>query len=116
MDLLELSINLRPGNYTITSYYESLEIGNKVEVLPTLVTSDISMKFQDGTKFIAKTLDGQGNPLANQNLTFNIHGVFYNATTDSDGIAELNINLMKGKYIITSYWEDYEIGNNIVVS
>ena len=113
---VRLSINLRPGNYTITSYYEGLEIGNKVEVLPTLVTSDISMKFQDGTKFIAKTLDGQGNSLANQNLTFNIHGVFYNATTGSDGIAELNINLMKGKYIITSYWKDYEIGNNIVIS
>ena len=95
--------------------YEGLSIGNKVKVLPTLETSDLSMKYGDGSKFTARTLDGQGNPLANQNLTFNIHGVFYNKTTGDDGVAELNINLNKGSYIITSYWEDYQIGNTIKI-
>ncbi len=95
--------------------YEGLSIGNKVKVLPTLQTEDLSMKYNDGSTFQAKTLDGQGNPLPNQNLTFNIHGVFYHETTDSNGVAKLNINLMKGEYIITSYWEDYEIGNKIEV-
>ena len=73
------------------------------------------MKYGDEGKFTAKTLDGQGNPLANQNLTFNIHGVFYNKTTDENGIASLNINLNKGEYVITSYWNDYQIGNKITV-
>ncbi len=112
---VKLAITLRPGDYIITSMYEGLSIGNKVKVLPTLETSDISMKYGDGTKFIAKTLDGQGNPLANQDLIFNIHGVFYYKTTDENGIASLNITLNKGKYIITSYWKDYEIGNKITV-
>ena len=114
--IVKLAITLRPGDYIITSMYEGLSIGNKVKVLPTLETSDISMKFEDGTKFQAKTLDGQGNPLANQNLTFNIHGVFYHKTTNNDGIAELNINLNKGEYIITSYWRDFETGNKIIVA
>ena len=112
---VKLAINLRPGNYTITSIYEELSIGNNVKVLPTLETSDLSMKFEDGSKFTAKTLDDQGNPLANQNVTFNIHGVFYHKTTNDNGVAELNINLIPGEYIITSYWNDYEIGNQIKI-
>ena len=112
---VSLSINLIPGNYTITSMYEGLSIGNKVTVLSTLETSNLTMKYGDGSKFLAKTLDGQGNPLANQNITFNIHGVFYQKTTGDDGIASLNINLNKGEYIITSYWNDYQIGNKITV-
>ena len=113
---VKLAITLRPGDYIITSMYEGLSIGNKVKVLPTLETSDLSMKYGDGSTFKVRTLDGQGNPLANQNITFNIHGVFYNKTTDDNGIAELNINLKKGKYIITSYWNDYQIGNKITIS
>ena len=96
--------------------YEGLSIGNKVTVLPTLKTSDLVMNYRDGSKFLTKTLDGQGKPLANQNITFNIHGVFYNKTTNGDGIASLNINLNKGEYIITSYWNDYQIGNKITIS
>ena len=34
----------------------------------------------------------------------------------SDGIANLNIKLIPGKYIITSYWKDYKIGNTITIN
>ena len=114
--VVSLAINLRPENYTITTMYDGLEVGNKVNVLPTLVTKDLSMKFQDGSKFQVKTLDGQGMPLANQNITFNVNGVFYHKTTGDDGIASLNINLMAGEYIITSMWNDFQIGNTIKIS
>ncbi len=36
-----LGIALRPGNYTITTMYDGLDIGNKVTVMPTLVTKDL---------------------------------------------------------------------------
>ena len=91
-------------------------IGNNICVLPVLETSDLVMKFKDGSVFKDKTLDGQGNLLANQLITFNVNGVFYNRTTGSDGIAELNINLMKGEYIITSMWNDFQTGNKISIS
>ena len=113
--IARLSINLRPGEYTITTMYGGLEVGNKVSVLPTLETNDLSMEYNDGSAFQVRTLDGQGRSLANQNLTFNIHGVFYHKTTDDDGIAKLNINLMKGEYIITSMWNEYEIANKIKI-
>ena len=112
---VSLTINLRPGNYTITTMYDGLAIGNNVCVLPTLETNDLSMKFQDGSKFQAKTLDAQGNLLANQNITFNINGVFYHKTTASDGVASLDIDLMKGEYIITSIWDNYEVANKIEI-
>ena len=114
--IVSLAINLRPGDYTITTIYDGLTIGNKVNVLPTLETKDLSMKFQDGSKFQAKTLDDQGNPLANQEVTFNVNGVFYHRTTGSDGVASLNINLMAGEYIITSMWNNFQIGNTIKIN
>ena len=73
------------------------------------------MSYGDGSKFSVKTLDGQGRPLANQNITYNVNGVFYHKTTGSDGVANLNINLMSGEYIITSIWNDFQIGNTIKI-
>ena len=111
-----LGIALRPGEYTITTMFEGLDIGNKVNVLPTLVTKDLSMKYLDGSNFTALTLDGQGKPLANQNVSFNVNGVFYHKVTNNDGIASLGIRLMSGEYIITSYWNDFQTGNTIKIS
>ena len=112
---VSLAIKLRPANYTITSMYEGLSIGNSVEVLPTLQTSDLSMTYNDGSAFKVKTLDGQGKALANQNITFNVNGMFYYKTTGNDGVASLNINLAAGEYIITSIWDDYQVGNKITI-
>ena len=114
--IVSLAINLRPGEYIITTIYEELDIGNNVVVLPTLVTSDLNMTYRDGSKFTAQTLDGQGKPLVNQNVTFNVNGRLYFKTTGDDGVASLTINLMSGKYIITSYWNDFQTGNTIIIS
>ena len=114
--VVSLAINLRPGEYIITTIYEELDIGNNVVVLPTLVTSDLNMTYRDGSKFTAQTLDGQGKPLVNQNVTFNVNGRLYFKTTGDDGVASLTINLMSGKYIITSYWNDFQTGNTIIIS
>ena len=114
--VVSLGISLRPGEYIITTIYEGLAVGNNITVLPTLVTSDLNMTHEDGSNFTAQTLDGQGKPLANQNVTFNINGVFYNKVTDENGVASLAMRLMSGKYIITSYWNDFQTGNTIIIS
>ena len=112
-----LKINLRPGTYIITTMYDIYnDIGNTVEVLPTLQTSDLNMTFQDGSKFTATVVDGNGTPMANQNVTFNVNGVFYHKVTDENGVASLTINLNPGKYIITSQWNKYQVGNNITIN
>ena len=113
-----LTIKLDPKSYVITAYNPATgeERANNITVMPTLITKDLSMKFQDGSKFNVTILDGQGKPLANQNVTFNVNGVFYNKVSGADGVASLNINLLKGKYIITSTWNSYQVGNKITIS
>lgn len=113
--IASLVINLRPGKYVITTMYGQYDVGNNVTVLPTLQTSDLKMKYLDGSAFNARVVDGQGNPLANQIVTFNVNGVFYNKVTNDEGIASLNIRLMKGEYIITSIYNGFETGNTIKI-
>ena len=113
----KLNINLAPEEYIITAEYNGLRVSNKIKVLPVLSAEDLSMSFKDGSKFEAKLVDGQGNAYANQTIKFNINGVFYDRTTDDNGIARLNINLMAGKYIITSmYSNGATISNNVTIS
>ena len=114
--VVSLAINLRPGDYIITTIFDGLDIGNKVTVLPTLVTKDLNMKYLDGSNFTAQTLDSQGKALANQTVSFNVNGVFYHRITNEDGIASLRIRLMSGEYIITSYWNNFQTGNTIKIS
>ena len=113
--IASLAINLRPGKYVITTMYGQYDVGNNVTVLSTLQTSDLKMKYLDGSAFNARVVDGQGNPLANQIVKFNVNGVFYNKVTNDEGIASLNIRLMKGEYIITSIYNGFETGNTIKI-
>jgi len=110
-----LNINLEPGDYIITAYYEDCAEGNMIHVLPVLFTRDLVMNYKDGSQFIAHLLDGQGNPYPGQNINFNVNGVFYDRTTDANGDAKLNINLQSGQYIITSSYNGESNSNTIVI-
>ena len=109
--IARLNINLQPGEYIITAMYKDCNVANNITVLPVLKAENVTMVYKDGTQFKASLIDGQGNPLANTNVTFNINGVFYQRTTDSNGVAALNINLMPGEYIITSSYNGTNIAN-----
>ena len=112
----KLNINLAPDEYIITAEYNGLKVSNTIKVLPVLSANDLTMSYKDGSKFEAKLLDGQGNAYASQTIKFNINGVFYDRTTDANGIAKLNINLMSGKYIITSMYNGAAISNEVTIS
>ena len=114
----KLNINLSPGEYilTATDPLTGLMMSYNITVLPTLNATDLEMTYKDGSTFNVTVLDGQGKPLANAKVTFNINGVFYNKISDSNGIARLNINLMPGEYIITSEYENLRISNKITIA
>ncbi|MBR0271519.1 MAG: hypothetical protein IJQ68_05970 [Methanobrevibacter sp.] len=113
----KLNINLGPGNYTITAMYGECMASNNIEVLPILYAKDLVKKYGTSDQFRALLLDGQGKPFAGENITFNINGVFYQRTTDSDGYAALNIKLGAAvdEYIITSSYNGTSISNKIIV-
>ena len=114
---VKMNINLNPGTYIITAMYKGFMAANTITVKPILEAKDLYMKYHDGSKFEAKLLDGQGKPFVGQKITFNVNGVFYDRTTDANGIARLNINLMAGEYIITSMYENgATIANKITIS
>ena len=113
-----LNINLIPGEYILTAIdpLTGLQMSYNITVLPTLTGEDLNMKYLDGSKYEAKLVDGQGKPIVGKNITFNINGVFYNRTTDENGIARLNIRLMAGEYIITSKYDQATISNKITIT
>ena len=112
-----LNINLPPNDYILTAINPATGemYSNTIRVLNVLSASDMSMTYRDGSKFNVTLLDGQGIPYANQELTFNINGVFYTRTTNELGIASLNINLQAGNYIITSTYNGLSIANTIKI-
>ena len=111
-----LNINLSPGDYVITADYKGCRAANNIAVLPVLKAEDLKMKYMDGSQFKVDLVDGQGNPYAGQNITFNVNGVFYNRTTDVNGQAELNIRLPSGEYIITSSYNGVNVANRITIT
>ena len=100
--IAKLSINLRPGEYIITTNGPNgAVISNKITVLSTLIVEDMTKDYNKSANYTVKVLDDQGNPIANQTVTMNIDGVLYTKVTDENGIAKLSINLRPGEYIIT---------------
>ncbi|MBR0270679.1 MAG: right-handed parallel beta-helix repeat-containing protein [Methanobrevibacter sp.] len=112
-----LNINLRPGDYIITAMYQGCMISNNIKVKPILYANDLTKTYGNSEPFTVELVDGQGNPFADQNITFNINGVMYNRVTNESGIAKLNINLAPGVYIITSMYEKLSaaISNTVTV-
>ena len=112
---------MNPGKYIVTAIYEGYDVGNNVVVKSVLLTDDLSMKFKDGSKFNATVLDGQGKPLANQTVIFNINGVFYNKTTADDGVASLNIRLeiklqsVRKNILLTLFFFLLTYSNNLII-
>ena len=112
-----LGLNLNSGNYTITVKVDNTTVTSSVTIKSTVNGTDVTKVFRNGTQYYATFYDSEGNILANKVVTFNINGVFYNRTTDANGVAKLNINLPQGEYIITAInpVSGEMISNNIVV-
>lgn len=114
--IAKLNINLQPGDYIITAEYDGCRVSNNITVLQVLSAGNMTKKYGTPDQFVATLVDGQGKPYSDQNVTFNINGVFYSKTTDSEGQAKLNINLMPGEYVITSTYNEANIANKVTVT
>lgn len=103
-----IAINLNSGNYFISSFflgngeYGPSSTANNIKVLSTISGQDIEKHYKNDTQYYASFVDGQGDPLDNTMVTFNINGVFYQRKTNENGVAKLNINLNPGEYILTA--------------
>ena len=108
--MARFNINLDPGEYVITvkNTANGEVTSNMVTVLSTILIEDLTKYYRNESQFDMLLVDGEGNPLANQEVSININGVFYYRVTDENGMARLNINLDPGVYILTVH--DYKTG------
>ena len=115
----KLNINLPAGKYVITAMNPKTreKESNNIVVLATIVENrDITKYYKNATQYTVKVLGADGNPVgAGKTVTFNINGVMYKKQTNESGIAQLNINLAPGDYVITASYEGYKVSNNIKV-
>ncbi|MEE1134106.1 MAG: hypothetical protein UHW60_04995, partial [Methanobrevibacter sp.] len=63
---------------------------------------DMIRGYNSGVDYQVTVVDGNGNPIAKKQVTFIINGNQYNATTNDEGIAVLNIKLAIGTYEVTT--------------
>ena len=82
---------------------DGVEANFTVTVMSTIDSSDIVKIFRNGTQYNAIFTDANGTPLPSIKVSFNLHGIIYNRTTDRNGAAKLNINLDAGEYVITAF-------------
>ena len=109
-----LNLRLEPDRYIVTAEYKTFKCSNFVTILPVLFAED-TVSYTNESNFSAKLIDGQGNPYPGQIIDFNINGVKYTNVTDSDGIANLFVNLADGEYLVTSTYDEYSISNKITI-
>jgi len=117
--LVKLNINIQQGQYVITSMnlVTGENASNNVTVISRLVeNNDLVKYYRNDSQYTVKVIGDDGNAVgAGEIVTFNVHGVLYNRTTNESGIAKLNINLGPGDYIITAKHKDCRVSNNITV-
>ncbi|MEE0939732.1 C1 family peptidase [Methanobrevibacter sp.] len=76
---------------------------------------DISVDYAKGKYFSVKVVTTDGHAVAGTSVGFTINGKTINATTDSGGIAELEIVEVPGTYVITTVYNNQTYENNVTV-
>ena len=117
--IASLAINLDSGKYS-----SEITVGNESEnitvtVLPTIGGVDVEKVFMDNTTYEVCVVDSDGDPLEKgTTVVFNINGVFYTDDVADNGIANLEIDLPVGKYIVTATnpVTGESLANNITVN
>lgn len=111
------SIELNPKQYVITAEFNGTRVSNIITVKPVLTTKITSSKKSKKTKFSAKLLDTNGNPLSGKKITFKIKGKKYKAKTNRKGIASIKIKLKlkRGTYKIYTIYGKSKVINQIKV-
>ena len=115
----KLNLRLGVGQYVLTAYnpVTNEQSSNIVKINSRFANnSDVTKYYRNDTQYHITLLGDDGKAVgAGEKVTFNINGVFYERTTDENGTASLNINLMTGDYVITAIYKECMISNKIKV-
>lgn len=113
----KIDINLKPGKYSISSINsKTSETIVKSLVIKSLIeTKDLTMTYNDKSKFNVKVVNIYGKASPNKKVTLKVNGKTYTKTTDKTGTASLPIDLKAGTYTITTEYDGLKATNKIIV-
>lgn len=98
-----LGIGLSQGTYTITAQNvaDKTSVSNKIVVLPNIECVSGTKYYKSGNPYTVKLYAFNGKTLANAKVQFVVNGKTYTSTSDSNGLAKLNLGTFgKGTYTI----------------
>ena len=121
---------LKPATYTVKYSYSSVGSkdynygSNKIVIskqTAIISAKNLVMNYKDGSVYKITLKDKSGNLLKNANVKFTINGKTYAKTTDSNGVAKLNIGLAIGYYSIKStlssnYYQASAVSKHVLVN
>ena len=112
-----LNINLNPGDYICTAYYEDLVTSSKVTVNKlTAAISILNSTVKTGDYYKANiTEKNSGNPITGHLILFVYNSTAYGAYSDSEGIAKIKVGLPAGTYQLITAIQDSAWYQNIMV-
>ena len=117
--MAKLNINLPQGVYVIntTNPVTNESIINSITVISRLVENNhLTKHYKNDAPYSVKVLDDVGNPVGEgTEVKFNIEGIFYTAKTNGQGIANLDIDLVPGGYVVTAEYYGCYVSNYIRV-
>lgn len=117
-------VDLTPGNYkadvTYLGDYKYNMISNNVLFSvpkPVLKANDINMLYTSGLKY-SVYVTASGSPVIGKTVTFTINGKKINVATDTNGYANVKINLppKSNKYTVTCEYQGVKIANKVKVN
>ena len=122
--MTNLTINLIPGNYVITSNFEGCLASNLIKVRITPTISIVSTKIKQGQpiQFYIKEKNS-GNPITGEHygvVLFN--NTYYGALPDANGLVSIGQNLPVGfrdllyfSVMDDNYYSSIMVGNTIEI-
>lgn len=82
-----------------------------------LKNKDLAMDYLDGSVYSVRIVGDDGKYVgAGQVVVFKVNGGTYKVKTNKKGYAQLPINLVPNKYIVTVKYKGYKVSNKIVVN
>ena len=87
------------GEYAFVSEYGGVSVTSKITILSTISAMDVNAEYSNAV-FKASFMDSASKILSNTGVFFNIAGKQYSATTNSNGVASVNVNLNTGSYSV----------------
>lgn len=98
-----VEISSSPDSGILSDGYE-IDNGSSSRIDPskTIVSKDVTKYYKGNQKYSATFLDENGSALANVKVKITLNGKNFFKTTDSRGIASVDINLKPGTYKVTA--------------